>query len=85
MFVEGRLARSAANAYTVDAAHLVATMSALSQEMTSPPPIDAEHALKIPALLEEALGAPENDDVIKQGLGHRFCEPVWPSGKALGW
>nr|KAG5711215.1 hypothetical protein BaRGS_004859 [Batillaria attramentaria] len=40
--------------------------------MTSPPPMDTEHAQKLPSSLEEAVQALEKDDVMVEALGKRF-------------
>ena len=66
------MAHGAASPYLVVASHLVAGMSGLSRKLMSPPPMDTEHAQKLPSSLEEALLALEKDDVMKKGLGHQF-------------
>ena len=72
VYLESRLPSGVASPYLVLACHLAAGLSALAQELTSPPPMDVEHAQKLPSSLEEAFQALENDDVMKDALGPRF-------------
>ncbi|KAK7101132.1 lengsin-like [Littorina saxatilis] len=71
VFLESRLGTGPVSSYLLIAAHLVAGMSGLEQEVTSPPPRDPTAQL-LPASLDEALHALEKDDVMKEGLGQRF-------------
>ncbi|KAK7503269.1 hypothetical protein BaRGS_00005534 [Batillaria attramentaria] len=72
VYLESRLPSSACNPYLVLAAHLAAGLDGLEAEMTSPPPMDTEHAQKLPSSLEEAVQALEKDDVMVEALGKRF-------------
>ncbi|KAK7108153.1 lengsin-like [Littorina saxatilis] len=72
VYLESRLGSGPASPYLLMAAHLVAGMSGLQQEVTSPPPKDAEHAQVLPPSLDEALHALEKDDVMEEGLGKTF-------------
>ncbi|KAK7108012.1 glutamine synthetase-like [Littorina saxatilis] len=72
VYLESRLPSGTANPYLAVACHLAAGMSALSQEVTSPPPMDTEHAQTLPKSLEEAFQALEDDKVVQNALGHQL-------------